>query len=306
MSKPERRFYSHDTKVGIVLDMPSQAAECEESKSAFVAIKRLFRRSGFIVTKDPRIEEHYKSLSRYHRLASHGDLWATIEYGGRCASVEFFQEIVKENPHGGRYDFGKRDKMPYLIRLRFEWMRRKIVAMLESKGYVHTPEKFTNYHADPLRAFNDSWDGDYEKSRGTHRFPRGEDGWPTDAELNLWTRLDGNGVKVSNGEIRYTLVNGRAERCKVYGGINGMWTAANGPSWRSMHAVNVGRLLSTFPGRGRHFDDAYRRKRVLQSLDKAIRNRNFKRAASISDYCDRVGMTVNVNDVTVASSGVAN
>jgi hypothetical protein len=36
---------------------------------------------------------------------------------------------------------------------------------------------------DPLQSFNDHWDGEWDKKRGTHRFDRGDDGWPTAEEF---------------------------------------------------------------------------------------------------------------------------
>ena len=46
--------------------------------------------------------------------------------------IVFFQNVIHKNPHGGRYDFDKLKKMPYLIRLQYTRYMRMVVDTLKS------------------------------------------------------------------------------------------------------------------------------------------------------------------------------
>lgn len=275
----DKMFCLHDSSLSVVV------AEEADSRPLLIALCRYLKSAcRFTVTKDHRIERDYKSLSKTHRYGNHGYLECEIEYYPRGVKIEFFQNVVYENPHGGRYDFGKREKMPYLIGLRFTWAIRKLVAWLSTRGYVDCTRSNNSPNPDPLAWFNRGWDGEYERKRGIHRFSRREDGWPDESELNHWSRTDGSGCVLNHGQTKFILVKGRAMRCVVYGGINGMWACVYGPGPRDWSPEAAKSIFDKFPGRGRIFSDATRKKKAESRLEAAVKERKFLLAHSISSY----------------------
>lgn len=151
MGTIERTFSIHDTAVHIW-----SGTECDARK-VFIAVQSLLRRNGFTVGKDPKVERDFKILSKYHREANHGELKCKIEHAGIRVSIEFYQSIVFTNPHGGEYDFDRLEKMPYLIRLRFQKSITALRSFLEKRGFADTTRTLVT--EDPLKSFNESWGG---------------------------------------------------------------------------------------------------------------------------------------------------
>lgn len=279
MSEP-RTFSIRDTKIRI---------NCEtegEPEKAFKRVQLLLRRNGFTVEKDPRIEKNYTSLSKYHRVANHGELKCKIEYSRIGVEVEFYQSIVFDNPSGGEYDFDKLKKMPYLIRLRFQWTVEKFREHLRKHGFTEELPS-PRYTEDPLAAFNDDWAMGYERKHGVLRFNRGPDGWPSEDVLRSWHRTDADGVVVNSGQTRYCIVRGRSFRCKVYGGINGMWICVYGPGPSDLTSVHASRLYSNLPCRGRFMGDYDKGRRMKAALQKALSNKDYLRAHAIKTAIEK-------------------
>lgn len=280
----ERRFRIHDTMLCISTENST------ESENTFKSLCQYLRRTcRFKIGKDPRIERDYKSLSKTHRYGNHGDLECKLEYYPAGMKIEFYQSLNFENRYGGEYDFGRLGKMPYLIRLRYEWVIRKLVKWLESHGYqqrlsVDSP------NPDPLAWFNGRWDGEYERKRGIHRFHRGEDGWPDDRELRNWDRRDADRQLISSGQVKFCVVHGRAMRCKVYGGINGMWACVYGPGRDDTACKNAKEIHSEFPGRGRIFSVGQRLKNLHSQLKRSVESQDFLRAHAIKSHLDRTAL----------------
>lgn len=271
----ERIFSIRDTTIYISCESDG------EPEKVFKRVQLMLRRNGFTVEKDPRIERDYKSLSKSHRVANHGELKCKIEYSRIGVEIEFYQSIVFDNPNGGEYDFNKFEKMPYLIRLRFLWTVAKFRGYLIGKhGFI---EKLPSprYTEDPMAAFNDGWSMGYERKHGVLRFNRGPDGWPSEDVLRSWRRTDADGIVVNSCQTRYCIVHGRPFRCKVYGGINGMWICVYGPDPSDMTSVHVSNLYSTLPCRGRFMSEYDRVRRIKSELQKALSDENYLRAHAI-------------------------
>lgn len=249
----------------------------------FRAVCGFLRRIGFVVTKDPRIDRDYKTLNKFHRYGRHSDLEVLIERGRRV-SLEFFQNIVIENKNGGQYDFDKLEKMPYLVKLRFQLTIMKTKAFLESRGFTEKRE-FRSYHENPLGMFHQSWNFPGDVKSGKNRFGGDDGGWPTADELKYWNQKDANGNVITNGRSGFILVNGRATRCVCYGGINGMWHCIFGVFGDRQE--NSSSIYSVFPGRGRIFRDRHRADQLKRAMKKAVESEDFLRAHAIKSFIIR-------------------
>ena len=87
--------------------------------SYFYKILHRLEREGFVVEQDPETRARYKSIAKDHWYGRRGDLEFDARKFPAGFEIEFYQNVVHENTHGGKYDFNKLEKMPYLIRLQY-------------------------------------------------------------------------------------------------------------------------------------------------------------------------------------------
>lgn len=245
----ERTFKIYDaslivsTKSGVPSKQRGWSLSNAPDWETFNRILDVLREIGFEVGRDPEIEKHHKILGSHHRYGR----WADIEFKAEAyttgCKVEFFQNVVFENPCGGYYDFDRRNKMPYLIGKRLELAISRIRENLTGRGFSETI-KITSANPDPLAYFNDAWDSEYERKRGTHRFKRDENGWPTRSELNEYQTFDADKIAINHGDTLLTRDSrGYLRRGRVWGGINGMWLFVYGPGRRDFTHVSCNTLF---------------------------------------------------------------
>jgi len=100
--------------------------------SYFYKILHTLEREGFAVEQDPETRARYKSIAKDHWYGRRRDLEFVARKYPNGFEIEFFQNAVHENPNGGRYDFDKLEKMPYLIRLQYTKYMGIVVETLKS------------------------------------------------------------------------------------------------------------------------------------------------------------------------------
>lgn len=257
-------------------------------------IERL-RFRGFRVVRDPEVAERYPRLSPDRWLARLGDLQAEVERTGRILKVEFFQDVVNiDNVNGGRYCFGKFERMPRTMQLRCVVEVAAIVRKLQELGYtpeqVHgsppLPEAFTlldvkhtmvgRYPLGSLEGFNARWNSEYERKTGTHRFDRDETGWPSEKEISRgWSGGDRDGTPVRNGDVVYLRLDGRLARGVARPNMGGMWFVGD------FAVASECRLF-----RCERPDLEPRRlpnpKRTREEIEKALKANNYRRVEKIA------------------------
>lgn len=261
-----------------------KAWERQFKRDVFARIVQTLNRLGWAV--GPQTYIFTGNNSRYCRK---GDLQADVRMCGRHIELDFFQSVnAPDRPeHDGHYQSYKELHMPYVLRLEMERTRQRICNYLCNvfTSYAFEPPKISSANPDPLAYFNDSWDSEHEKRRGTHRFKRGDDGWPSREELSSWNRKDKDGTELSHGDVRWLRDRkGRLLSGRVYGGINGMWMFVYGPDRRDYTHEPAGRFFTYSPGMPRKLiDEEVRRKRLDGELQKAIAAMDFERAAVLRD-----------------------
>jgi hypothetical protein len=254
-------------------------------RDVFARIVQTLNRLGWTVGPNT-----YIFTSNDNRYARKGDLRADLKLCGRHIELDFFQNVnAPTRPdHGGRYEFNQEALMPYVLRIEMERTRRRVRDYLCNvfTGYEFEQPKIKSPNPDPLAYFNESWDGEYEKKRGTHRFKRGADGWPSEHEINSWNRKDKDGVQLNHGDIRWMRDgSGRVIRGRVYGGINGMWLFVYGPGHHDHTHQPAYRFFIYQPGvtPRKLVDVGTRRKRLERELQTAVEQMNYERAATLRD-----------------------
>jgi hypothetical protein len=292
----EQTFWTFDATlcVGVEPSKKDKIGMWEPDWGGHARLLRVLKGLGFSIEEDPRIVKHYRILRRYHRVGRSKDLFVHCETYATGSKFEFYQEIVTENRNGGRYDFAKVAKMPYLVRKRFEWAMAALKADLLARGFVENA-KIESPNPDPLAYFNGHWDGEYEKKRGTHRFERDESGWPSAREIGCWSTKDRDGKPLTHGAFRYARDHrGYLIRGRVYGGINGMWLMVYGPGKRDFTHKSAHEFFAYSPGMLRkQYPDpksAQRRasERVRRQMAKAVSAEDFEVAARLRDEARRI------------------
>lgn len=174
----------------------------------------------FYVGKDKRIEREFKILSKDHRQGRSGSLEFKAERYQRGFKITFYQNVVFENPHGGEYDFGKREKMPYLIGKQYELVTKKLSDFLVAKGALNDTKSVCKTAADFIKS---DYVNSFHHPQITMDFSLSHlDGTGIECEYNA---RDRDGKILINGEIKY-FRDGRSGylcRGKIYHNINNMW-----------------------------------------------------------------------------------
>lgn len=173
---------------------------------------------GFYVGEDKEIKKNYPILNDDHRAGRYADLKFKAEWHKNVCRIRFYQDVQYENPNGGYYDFDKLEKMPYLIRKRYELTERKLTAYFEKKGFI------VNYQNNMMRGkafiINDYIRNCHHPQKTWFRLEE-VDGQTPEHEYNA---KDRDGKILHNGKTRYFRDwNGYLCRGIVYHNINNMW-----------------------------------------------------------------------------------
>lgn len=280
----KKTFSIRDTDINFMT--PDEPRGSDGDQALYAKVLTWLKDLGFTVTKNPRIEERHPILSPKHDAGHHGELKFQSEYYPAGGKFEFYQDVVYENRNGGFYDFDKLEKMPYLIRLRLQLTQRKIRALLLGEGLHEIHYKPKSPNPDPLAYFNAKWDMG-EMARGEMRFDRGPDGWPSEKELQSWSRTDRDGNTVCHGDIRYFRDwKGYLRRARVYGGINGMWMCIYGPGRRDHTHLHVRELFTCSPAQVPRKVHPDRKNKLERQLRDAVATQNFERDIIVRDLLE--------------------
>ena len=220
MSKNSYRIY--DTTIyyrNNTVEAPNGLDSWRFKYPHFGTLHRIFnmlRAEGFSIENDAEVA---KCIRRDYYIGRRGDLELYAHRYPAGFEIMFFQNVVIENKSGGRYDFDKFQKMPYMIRLRFMKYRDKIIALLKSVEDLKDESK-----ADPRLA------AEWIKARYVEEWHHEQ------KDMNfLLSDLDGqtqesyNGrdrdeKTLHNGDVKYFRHwDGRLYRGRVYHNINNMW-----------------------------------------------------------------------------------
>ena len=131
----KNNYRIHDTTIyyrNNTVKVPKGADSWRFKYPHFGTLHRIFnmlRAEGFTIENDAEVA---KCIRDDYYIGRRGDLELYAHRYPAGFEIIFFQNIVIENQNGGRYDFDKFQKMPYMIRLRFIKYRDKIIALLKS------------------------------------------------------------------------------------------------------------------------------------------------------------------------------
>ena len=183
----------------------------------FWKILNMLKDEGFDVHHDESVS---KIIRRNYIEGIRRDLKFKAQRFPAGFEIVFYQDIVHENPHGGFYDFDKRQKMPYLIGLQYEKYMNLIVKKTKSLVEVEDRSSIKTKTAE-----------EWIKARYVEscHYPQ------TDMNFDLHALdgqghegqygLDRDGKEIRNGDIKYFRYwrDGRIYRGRVYYDLNMNW-----------------------------------------------------------------------------------
>lgn len=255
----------YDTTVAV---WEESVDEADFRSRVFIPAQRFLARRGWNITEDPYVKNHYKSISRDRRIASNGELRAGIETSGRRFHVEIWQDAHNiTHPSGGKYEFGKRSKMPYLLGLRCDIEIRKLVGFLHGKlSYEIHDRRYRGETADESIRRHTLESGHYNEGLGHAEWHgnynrRTADGKLLEHDTTVW----------------FYSHNGRLQRGRAFYHLNNMW-------WVKISRYEFTNLASfelyaEMPTdvRKKH-NPKLRRHRLEQKISAAVERMDFDRA----------------------------
>lgn len=184
----------------------------------FHRIMNMLAAEGFNVQQDPDVD---KIIRCDYWIGKRGDLEFNAQKYPNGFKIQFFQNVVYENQYGGRHDFNKLEKMPYLIRLQYQKYMNRLVNLLESLADVkNTTKPRAKSAEDRIKV---------DLVYGWHRYKNMDfdlhdlDG-KVPEDVICYIR-DKNGKEIRNGDIKYfrNHWNGYLMRGRVYYRANMHW-----------------------------------------------------------------------------------
>jgi hypothetical protein len=187
--------------------------------SHYIILHRLinFMKSrGFTINHDMEVA---KCIQKDHWIGNKGELRFVLHRYPLGFAFEFYQEINTVNRNGGRYDFDKFEKAPYLIRILFINEINKMTSFLETLGVIDCSKKQYNLAEDKVKFdFVNSW---HHPQKGMN-FSLSDLNGTTCGES--YNNTDAKGETIFNGQVKYFRDwHGRLVRGTVYHNINNMW-----------------------------------------------------------------------------------
>lgn len=259
-------FREYDADLGLWLDDPRDPMV----RKARDAVVRLLRARGWSIGLDPHTLKHFRAISKDHHRGKHpGGLEVKIGASGRHLEIKFFQNVANvENRSGGEYDFDRWQRMPYLIRLRYEAEVRAIARAIADLGLpdlVRVRRQITRVE----RILDDRVDSCHGRY------------WERDGAAYNVRSADGG--TMIEGAVGYVRQGGRWVKGTIMIGLNNCHALAL-PDGRTAFAPNHDTRL-TPPERlqGRQFDAEFVESRLRRLKEAAIKAEQFERAAVLRD-----------------------
>ena len=262
----------HDSSAGIWFEHVD-----EHAAVAFRKVKTLLKRLGYALGEDPHIKRHYPSLNSSQRLGRKGELEVAVSHCGRTVDVEFFQNIHNvSNRSGGRYDFDKLSRMPYLMRKTVQLALARLVAGLRETFDVTVTEP-TPARPSPDGLTAEQWVERRSRESGHFRPELGRADWHGE-----YNRRTADSQVLEQGCIVYfTDPKGRWQTGRAYYNLNSMWWVVSG-----RYAVTnkpCHELWCTRPEFLRKKDNrSYSLKRIEKLITAAVSKQDFLRAHALS------------------------
>lgn len=265
---------------------PAGAARIEWDKAfkrqVFARIVQQLNRIGWTLEiPAEKIERYGLRFARDYREGRKGDLQCELSVGGRCIELQMWQDVANvKNRNGGRYDFDKEERMPYLLRLEMERTRRRIRDYLCNVFSAYEFEESRRLVVGP--GLGQVTALEYvlhdQRNTGHYRPELGHASFSNDAQDS------GDGLVIENGMRVYAQdYDGRIVVGNAYYCLNGNWNIVTG-RYGKLHNIWHKQIWVNCPGDLRSKrNERTRRKRLEQEMSKAVARMDYRRAEVLRD-----------------------
>lgn len=257
--------------------------ERQFKQEVFLRMAQKLRRLGW-KTEVPKdmVEEYGRSFAESHRYCRKGDLQGFLDLSGRCIKFQMWQDVANgENTNGGRYDFDKEKRMPYLLNLEMQRTRNQLCEYLCNvfAGYEFKSGKRDGRSENrgpgaltALEYVEACWASSCHFKGDTSTY-----------EISDYNRKSADSQLIEHGQrVYYPDHKGRMCVGTAYYNINNMWWVVSGKYEVSNEASFY--LYGDNPGCLRvKRNERQRRQSLERELAKAIKAMDFKRAQVLKE-----------------------
>lgn len=276
----------HDASISIWEEPEGQARgewERQFKKDVFLRIAQQLRRLGWHTEVPADMVETYgQRFAEDHRYCRKGDLQGLLDLSGRHIEFQMWQDIANvSNSNGGRYDFDKEQRMPYLLRLEMQRTRNRLNHYLCNvfAGYEFSSSKSDGRSEKrgpgaltAMQFVEACWASSWHFKGDTSTY-----------EISDHNRKSADGQLIEHGQhVYFPDRKGRICTGTAYYNINNMWWVVSGKYGVTNEASFY--LYANNPGCLRvKRNERQRRKRLEGELSKAIKAMDFKRAQVLKE-----------------------
>ncbi|XRK15930.1 hypothetical protein Dip510_001571 [Elusimicrobium posterum] len=250
----------------------------------YAYLKQIFNhlrpRLGFIIDNDKSVA---KSIRKDYFYGKWQELEFTAEMYPTGFRIQFFQNVNFENKHGGKYDFDKYEKMPYLTKKRFLLTCNEIISFTQKELNIAD----SGYEYEAVSA-EDYIKRDYVKAHWRKETDINFDLNNTPSDDYKSNITDKHGKEIKQGDIKYFVgYNGRYNRGRAYHHINNMWwVILNDTDFANKACFELEDKPAVVKGRF-HKNTA---KRIKEELQKSINNLDFEKSIVLRDLLKKQGL----------------
>lgn len=261
-----------------------QEYEREFKRQVFKRIVQQLNRIGWSVeVPQEMIEQYSRSFAENHRYCRKGDLQGLLDLSGRCIKFEMWQDVANvENRNGGRYDFDKEKRMPYILWLEMERTRRRLREYLCNvfSGYQFQDQLRDGRHPKRGPGSLTAVEWVEQDIRSSGHFNEDLGHAPINMKCNAQSA---DGGVITHGARVYAI--GYDDRVVVgtaYYDLNSSWWIVTGKY--GAICVQSSNIYLGNPGDlRRKRNERKRRSRLESELSKAVKSMDFQRAQVIKD-----------------------
>lgn len=258
-------FFSEDT-VSVSTKNP------EGNRDLFLSLMKYLKKIGFVVSNDKNIK--YKSLNNYFKHGQWKELEFDANYYPAGLDIKFYQNAYpgERGPGQGKYEFDKKEKMPFLLKKRLEFTISKLVAFLKSDTFSLKEKEFSLVDGHGRANLDDPSLTIYDKIKRIKSINYSAD---NGSGFNF---IDKNNKKIINGDIKFFYdYDGYLRKGEAYLNLNNMWWILTKDNYFNKASYEL------FDYNGEPIKRKKHKEIIQTKLNEAIKSQDFEKCIILRD-----------------------
>lgn len=266
--------HEHDMSLSVWFETPQDS----RVRQAYMVALDTLRATGFSMRIKGTFDSQMTLAGWAEGTGNKGDLKVMVECHGRAIEVKFYQDVVMVNRQGGQYDFDRYLKAPYLLKLAYRKMRRRLDLAWQAMGLPVMEKRSCG----PMRGMSSIVACEQE----LNRFQR----WAAKPVPGPDNARSQAGNRIAENDVVYFCAGGRWVRGTAFHNINNMWwVLMPGEEVRNIACFELNHradLPATF--QGRQVPERLALAQVKKRLERAVRAEAFGEAAKLRQRRDQI------------------